>query len=82
MGRELEKLLKIPINNFNNILTVLQLTDFDPLLELFDFDGRKAMAVFIANDALETQTNLPTEEQVMLFAEKSTVFFIYLSHTL
>jgi len=63
VGRELEKLLKIPINNFNNILTVLQLTDFDPLLELFDFDGRKAMAVFIANDALETQTNLPTEEQ-------------------
>ena len=76
MGRELEKLLKIPINNFNNILTVLQLTDFDPLLELFDFDGRKAMAVFIANDALETQTNLPTEEQVMLFAEKCTVVFM------
>ena len=76
VGRELEKLLKIPINNFNNILTVLQLTDFDPLLELFDFDGRKAMAVFIANDALETQTNLPTEEQVMLFAEKCTVVFI------
>ena len=76
MGRELEKLLKIPINNFNNILTVLQLTDFDPLLELFDFEGRKAMAVFIANDALETQTNLPTEEQVMLFAEKCTVVFM------
>ena len=64
VGRELEKLLKIPINNFNNILTVLQLTDFDPLLELFDFDGRKAMAVYIANDVLEMQTLIPTEDQV------------------
>ena len=64
VGRELEKLLKIPINNFNNILTVLQLTDFDPLLDLFDFDGRKAMAVYIANDVLEMQTLIPTEDQV------------------
>merc|ERR1712029_111463 len=63
VGRELEKLLKIPINNFNNILTVLQLIDFDPLLDLFDFEGRKAMAVYIANDVLETQTLIPTEEQ-------------------
>jgi len=64
VGRELEKLLKIPINNFNNMLTVLKLEHFMPLLSLFDFDGRKAMAVFIANDVLETQTYVPTVEQV------------------
>ena len=66
VGRELEKLLKIPINNFNNILTVLKLEHFMPLLSLFDFDGRKAMSVFIANDVLDTQTYIPTIEQVCI----------------
>ena len=64
VGRELEKLLKIPINNFNDILTVLRLAHFAPLLRLFDFDGRKALAVFIAENVLENSTTIPTSEQV------------------
>ena len=64
VGRELEKLLKIPINNFNDILTVLRLSHFAPLIQLFDFDGRKALAVFIAENVLENETLIPTSEQV------------------
>ncbi len=64
VGRELEKLLKIPINNFNDILTVLGLAHFAPLLQLFDFDGRKALSVFIAENALENETFIPTSDQV------------------
>ncbi len=40
VGREMEKLLTIPIVNFNDILTVLSLQNFAPLFSLFDFDGK------------------------------------------
>merc|ERR1712223_874284 len=56
VGRELEKLLKIPINNFGNMLTVLQLSHFVPLITIYDFEGRKAMSCYIADDVVETET--------------------------
>ena len=34
VGREMEKLLKIPISNYNNVLTVLALPNFAPLLAM------------------------------------------------
>lgn len=63
MGRELEKLLLIPINNFNNMLTVLGLGHFAPLLSMYDFDGRRAMAVYIGNNVVENDTYITTAEQ-------------------
>ena len=39
VGREMEKLLKIPICNLNDILAVLSLNNFSPLLNMFDFEG-------------------------------------------
>ena len=74
VGRELEKLLKIPISNFNNMLTVLKLDHFMPLLALYDFDGRKAMAVFIATDVVESQTMIPTVEQASFSGKISDEF--------
>ena len=65
VGRELEKLLKIPINNFGNMLTVLQLAHFVPLISLYDFEGRKAMSCYIADDVVETETCIPSVEQVI-----------------
>ena len=34
VGREMEKLLKIPISNYNNVLTVLALPNFAPLIAM------------------------------------------------
>ena len=34
VGREMEKLLKIPISNYNDVLTVLALPNFAPLLAM------------------------------------------------
>merc|ERR1712029_820613 len=45
VGREMEKLLLIPLNNYNDMITVLGLTFFTPLLAMYDFEGRRAMAV-------------------------------------
>ncbi len=58
VGRELEKLLKIPIAQLNDILSVLDLRSFRPLLDTFDFFGRKSMACFIGENVLENETRI------------------------
>lgn len=63
VGRELEKLLLIPINNLNDMIAVLGLAHFAPLLSMFDFDGRRAMAVFIGNNIIDNDTCITTAEQ-------------------
>ena len=63
VGRELEKLLSIPINNYNDIITVLSLKFFTPLLGMYDFEGRRAMAVYIANNVIDNETYIATAEQ-------------------
>ena len=64
VGREMERLLKIPILSFNDILTVLSLENFRPLLEMFDFDGRRQMSVFIVNNVIDNETTIGSPEQV------------------
>ena len=48
------------------MLTVLQLAHFVPLISLYDFEGRKAMSCYIADDVVETETYIPSVEQVCL----------------
>ena len=63
VGREMEKLLLIPLNNYNDMITVLGLTFFTPLLAMYDFEGRRAMAVYIANNVIDNETYIATSEQ-------------------
>merc|ERR1712223_436873 len=63
VGRELEKLLLIPINNYNDMITVLGLGHFATLLSMYDFEGRRAMAVYIANNVVDNETSIATAEQ-------------------
>ena len=46
------------------MLTVLQLSHFVPLISMYDFEGRKAMSCYIADDVVETETFIPSVEQV------------------
>lgn len=64
VGREMEKLLKIPISNYNDVLTVLSLPNFAPLLNMFDFEGRRAISVFIVENAVENETSVASAEHV------------------
>ncbi|XP_064466793.1 vacuolar protein sorting-associated protein 35-like [Ornithodoros turicata] len=64
VGKELVRLLKIPVQSYNNLITLLQLSHFGSLLQLCDYKGRKTMASFLVNNALENDTLLPTHEQV------------------
>ncbi|XP_012271457.1 vacuolar protein sorting-associated protein 35 isoform X2 [Orussus abietinus] len=64
VSRELARLMKIPVDNYKNILTVLKLEHFAPLLEYFDYEGRKLLAVYIITNILDNETMIPTQEQV------------------
>ena len=56
--------MKIPIDNYKNILTALKLEHFAPLLDYFDYEGRKLLAIYIITNILENETLIPTLEQV------------------
>lgn len=64
VSKELMRLMKIPVDTYNNILTVLQLQHFGPMFEYFDYQSRKIMSCYIINNALENDTLIPTQEQV------------------
>lgn len=64
VAKELLKLLKIPVQHYNNILTVLKLEHFGNLMDFCDYQNRKAMSSFLINNALENETFISTQEQV------------------
>ncbi|KAJ1527070.1 hypothetical protein ONE63_008611 [Megalurothrips usitatus] len=64
VSRELMRLMKIPVDQYNNIITVLKLQQYAPLLEYFDYRGRKSLAAYVIVNILENDTLIPTPEQV------------------
>lgn len=64
VSKELKRLMKIPVDTYNDVLAVLKLEHFGPLFEYFDYQDRKTMSVYIINNALENETLVPTQEQV------------------
>lgn len=64
LGRELSRLLRLPADNYNNLLTVLKLQCFTPLLSLLDYSGRKVLATYLVTNAVDNETLVPTQEQV------------------
>lgn len=73
VSRELTKLMKIPVDNYNNLLTVLQLQHYAPLLDTFDYHGRKNLAAYIVTNALDNETLIPTQEQVRGLCSSSMI---------
>uniref|UniRef100_A0A1I7WS07 PCI domain-containing protein n=1 Tax=Heterorhabditis bacteriophora TaxID=37862 RepID=A0A1I7WS07_HETBA len=64
VGRELTKLLRIPIDEYNNALRVAELTEFIPVMECFDYRGRCYTASYIIQNMLEHETWMLTEQNV------------------
>ncbi|XP_046809942.1 vacuolar protein sorting-associated protein 35 isoform X1 [Lucilia cuprina] len=63
VNQELSRLLRICIDFYNNVLTVIQLNNFCPLLEKFDYTSRKTLALYLLMNVLEYETLIPTAEQ-------------------
>lgn len=64
LGKELSRLLRLPADNYNNLLTVLQLQYYTPLLNLLDYSGRKILSTYLVTNAVDNETCIPTQEQV------------------
>jgi hypothetical protein len=68
VSKELMRLMKIPVDSYNNILTVLELQHFGPIFDYFDYQSRKIMCSYLINNVLENETCIPTQEQVSYFS--------------
>nr|CAH7712821.1 unnamed protein product [Callosobruchus chinensis] len=63
VAKELQKLLKIPLDTYNDILIVLKLKHYAGLMQHLDYYGRKALSIYILNNTLENETIVPSAEE-------------------
>lgn len=64
VNQELSRLLRICIDFYNNVLIIIQLKHFCPLLEKLDNISRKSLALYIVMNVLENETFIPTSDEV------------------
>ena len=64
VSRELTRLLKIPVDSYNNVLNLLKLEHFAPLFNYFDYSARKDMALYVVTNAVENETIIPSQDLV------------------
>jgi len=62
--KEMTNLLQMPVDVYNNILTILKLQHYGPLYEHLDYNARKRIAVYIVGNALEHATVIDTPDNV------------------
>ena len=54
----------MPLEGYDNTLCVLQLEYYPKVLQLFDYHGRKQLAVYLATTIVEKCTHITTPEAV------------------
>ena len=64
VSRELTRLLKIPVDSYNNVLNLLKLKHFAPLFDYFDYSARKDMAIYVVTSAVENETVITSQDLV------------------
>lgn len=64
VSKELTRLLKIPVDAYSNVLTVLKLRHFHPLFEYFDYESRKSMSCYVLSNVLDYNTEIVSQDQV------------------
>ncbi|XP_045540361.1 vacuolar protein sorting-associated protein 35 [Papilio machaon] len=62
--KELMKILKLPADHYKNILTLIKLQNYAPLISHLNHPGRLMIAVHLVNDVLDTDTLISTPEDV------------------
>ena len=63
-GKELTKLLKIPVDIYENTLRVLQLEYYPKVLQLFDYQGRKQLATHLATTIVDKTVSILSPDAV------------------
>ncbi|VDP00365.1 unnamed protein product [Soboliphyme baturini] len=63
VGKELTKLCRIPVDGYNNVLTLLKLPNYQSTLEVFDYRGRIQNSLYITANMLSNETMVMTVEE-------------------
>uniref|UniRef100_A0A2K5U731 Vacuolar protein sorting-associated protein 35 n=1 Tax=Macaca fascicularis TaxID=9541 RepID=A0A2K5U731_MACFA len=63
VSKKLTRLLKMPVDTYNNIFTVLKLKHFHPLFEYFDYESRKSMSCYVLSNVLDYNTEIVSQDQ-------------------
>ncbi|XP_064193260.1 vacuolar protein sorting-associated protein 35 isoform X1 [Anguilla rostrata] len=64
VSKELMRLLKIPVDTYNNVLAILQLRHFHTLFQCFDYESRKSMSCYMLSNILDCSTEIVGQDQV------------------
>ena len=63
-SEELMRLLMAPLEYYDNTLCVLQLQCYPKVLQLFDYQGRKQLAVYLATTIIKKCAHITTPDAV------------------
>uniref|UniRef100_T1GFH0 Vacuolar protein sorting-associated protein 35 n=1 Tax=Megaselia scalaris TaxID=36166 RepID=T1GFH0_MEGSC len=63
VNHELCRLLRLCVDFYNNVLTLIQLNHFAPLMEKLDYISRKSLALYVLMNVFENETLIPTAEE-------------------
>ena len=58
------RLLKIPVDSYSNILTLLKLENFIPLVNYFGYASRKEMSLYVVSNTVDSEQKIPSQEEV------------------
>ena len=64
VGRELTKLLNIPIDEYKNVLRLSELPEYIKVMSYFDYRGQCNIASYMVQNMLEEETILRHQEDV------------------
>lgn len=76
-------LMKLPIDNYNDLLLVMKLKHFPEIIDYFDYTGRKTIAIYLLQNVVQCRTMIPSVEQVynifsIINTKESQVLFIFM----
>ena len=61
---ELSRMLRVPVDHYEDALTVLELKHFTSLFTFLDHTGRKELCVYITEHVIQTDTHIDSHDQV------------------
>ena len=64
VGREMTKLLKVPIEHYNNLVELLRLDSYGQVLLSLDGRGQRHIAATLVQKALDADTSIENEEHL------------------
>lgn len=75
--RELLRLMKVPIDSFENPLTILQLSHISSVHGMFDYVGRKALACHLVQAIVNKVAYITSADQVRCGCGVGVAWFVW-----